>query len=182
MVLLYNRVNKVPATIKTRCAKFELKEVSNKDLDELLVFVCEEEKITLPNDVIDLLIREAKGSPRQLLSNLVVARTARNKKEAAQLLQTAIQDDPTLELCRFIANGNGSWATCMGLLNKLEDVNPESVRILVMNYLGACLKGAKDDKNAVIFMTRLDAFATAYNGQEGIAPLLLSIGRALFSE
>ena len=173
---------KIPQTLKSRCAKFDLKLVQDKDLGILYDFVCDEEKIDLPGDVGDLLIREAKGSPRQLLSNLVVARTAKNKKEAAQLLQTAIQDDATLALCQFVANGNGSWSKCMSLLDKLEDTNPESVRILVLNYLGACLKGAKDDKNAVIFMTRLDAFAQSYNGQEGIAPLLLSIGRALFAE
>jgi DNA polymerase-3 subunit gamma/tau len=174
---------KVPTTIKTRCAKYELKAVADKDLRELLLdWVCEEEKIQLADGVGDLLIKEAKGSPRELLSNLGVVRSARNRKEAAELIRSVIETDATLELCQFIANGSGSWVKCMGLLNKLEDTNPESVRILVMNYLGACLKGAKDDKNAVIFMTRLDAFAQSYNGQEGIAPLLLSIGRALFAE
>jgi len=173
---------KIPTTIKSRCAKFELKPVSDKDLALLLDDVCADEKIDIDQEVFDLLIREAKGSPRQLLSNLVVARTARNKKEAAELLKTAVESDATLELCQFIAQGNGSWSKAMTILKKLEGENPEGVRILVANYLASCLRNSKDDKTAVGFMQKLDAFMQSYTGTEGQAPLLLSIGRALFSE
>ena len=174
--------SKVPATIKTRCAKFDLQLVKDEDLGGLYDFVCEEEKINLPGDVGDLLIREAKGSPRQLLSNIVVARTARNKKEAAELLRTVNETDASLALCRFVADGGGSWAACMGLLSKLEDTNPESIRIMMANYLGKCLLSAKTDQAAVMYMTKLDGFAVPYVGTDGMAPLLVSIGRALFAE
>lgn len=174
--------NKVPNTIKTRCAKFELKLVADKDLGSLYDFVCDEEKIDLPGDVGDLLIREAKGSPRQLLSNLVVARTARNKKEAAELLRTVNETDASFALCQYIVNGNGSWSTCMSLIDKLDDTNPESVRILIVNYLGACLKNAKSNDAAAAFLEKLSAFSDPYVGTDGSAPLMLSIGRALFSE
>ena len=174
--------SKIPKTLQTRCAKFELKEVSTDDLAELYGIVCDEEKIDLPSEVGALLVKEAKGSPRQLLSNLVVARTARNKKEAAELLKTVNETDASLALCQFIVDGNGSWTKCMGLLNKLEGENPESIRIMILNYLAACLKNAKSDDAAVIFVQKLDAFSNSYVGFEGMAPLLLSIGRALFSE
>ena len=173
---------KIPKTLQSRCAKFELKPVDDKSMLELYEFVSAEEGIKLPNDVVDFIIREAKGSPRQLLSNLVVARTARTKKEASDLLRVAVESDASLELCRFIVDSNGSWTKCMGILNKLEDTNPESVRILVANYLAACLKNAKSDDAAVAFMQKLDAFAQPYTGTDGMAPLLLSIGRALFVE
>jgi DNA polymerase III subunit gamma/tau len=173
---------KVPATIKTRCAKFELKLVEDKKLGELYDWVYEQENLDIPGDVGDLLIKEAKGSPRQLLSNIVIARTALNKKEASTLLQTATESNASLELCRFITDGNGSWVKCMSLLEKLKDEPPESLRILIANYLASCLKSAKSDQTAVMFMTKLDAFSQSYVGFEGQAPLLLSIGRALFAE
>lgn len=173
---------KIPATLKTRCTKFELKSVADKQLGELYDFVCDQEKINPPGDVGDLIIREAKGSPREMLSLMVVARMARNKKEAAELIRTVNETDASLELCRFITDGGGSWTKCMGLLEKLEGENPESIRIMITNYLGKCLKGAKSDQAAVAFMTKLDAFATPYTGVDGQAPLLMSIGRALFAE
>lgn len=174
--------NKIPITIKTRCAKFDLKLVDDKDLGTLYDFVCDEEKINLPGDVADLLIREAKGSPRQLLANLVVAQTARNKKEAGELLKAAIETDASIELCRFIVSSNGSWAKCMAILKKMEGENSESTRILIANYLAKCLLDAKSDNDAVSFMQMLDHFSTPYTGTDGMAPLLLSIGRALFAE
>lgn len=173
---------KIPKTLQTRCTKFELKIVADKDLGDLLDFVCAEEKIDISQDVFDLIIKEAAGSPRQLLSNLVVARTAKTKKEAGELLKAAIETDASLELCRFVASGSGSWVKCMGLLNALEGTNPESVRILIANYLGSCLKNAKSDDQAVKFIQRLDGFSQPYAPTDGNAPLLLSIGRALFSE
>lgn len=173
---------KIPITLKTRCAKYDLKPVNDKELLGLLDWVCEQEKIKLAEGVTDLLIKEAKGSPRELLSNLGVARTASNRKEAGELLKSAIETDASIELCRFVADGGGSWVKCMGLLNKLDDTNPESVRILICNYLGKCLKDAKSDQTAVMYMSKLDAFAQPYVGTDGIAPLLVSIGRALFAE
>ncbi|MDE1868210.1 MAG: hypothetical protein KGI08_10945, partial [Thaumarchaeota archaeon] len=172
---------KIPATLKSRCSQFQLKPVDDASLLDLLDFVCDQEKIGMTDDVANLLVKEAKGSPRQLLSNIVVARTAKTKKEAADLLKSAIESDVTLELCRFVANGGGSWTKCTALLDKIED-NPESVRILIFNYLAACLKGAKSDKDAVFFLQKLEAFSQPYNGTDGIAPLLLSIGRAMFAE
>jgi DNA polymerase III gamma/tau subunit len=173
---------KIPKTLQTRCSKFELKLVDDKSLLDLCDFVCDEEKINTTDEIVDLFVKEAKGCPRQLLSNIVVARTAKTKKEAAELLRAAIESDASLELCQFVANGSGSWTKCMGLLNKLEGESPESLRILIANYLGACLKNAKSDQAAVVFMTRLDGFSQPYVGTDGMAPLLLSIGRALFSE
>lgn len=179
--LCTTNVNKIPKTLQTRCASFVLKSVSDKDLGELYDFVCEQEKLDLPGDIGDLLIRKAEGSPRQLLSNIVVARTAKTKKEAGELLQTAIESDPIRELCQFLIQGKGSWRTCMSIVSKIEDP-PESVRIIICNYIGACLKNAKDDNAAVVFIQKLEAFSQSYNSSEGIAPLLLSIGRTLFAE
>lgn len=173
--------SKIPTTIKTRAAKYELKPVDDKDLGELFDFVANQERLKIPEDVASLIIKEAKGSPRQLLSNMVVARTARTRLEAAELIKSVIESDATLELCQFIANGSGSWSKCMAIVKKLEGENPEGIRILVMNYLAACLRNSKDDNVAVAFMGRLDAFSQPYT-TDGQAPLLLSIGRALFSE
>ena len=175
-------IGKVPKTIKTRCATFELAAVPEKVLGKFYDDICELEKIDLPGDVGDLIIRESQGSPRQLLANLSVCREAADKKEAAQLLQTAVESDATIELCRFLANSNGSWSKCMSILGKLEDQNAEGIRILAANYFGKCLKDSKTDNDACFFMQRLEAFSIPYNSAEGMAPLLLSIGRVMFAE
>lgn len=172
---------KVPPTIKTRAASFTLKPVEDKQLRILFDKVCEKEKLDVAEDIGDLIISEAHGSPRQMLVNLAMCKDCETKKSAASLLRTIIEGDTTLELCRFLVKG-GSWRMAMSIVEKLEDTNPESVRIVVCNYLGSVLKGATSDDKAVRALNMLEQFSKPYNQSEGIAPLLLSIGQCLYSE
>lgn len=178
--LCTTELGKVPKTIKTRCSMFMLREVSDNDLRRLLQRVVKAEGIQVPDGVADLVIREAHGSPRQLLSNLGQCQGVKDKKQAAEILKTALEGDATLELCRFLIQG-GSWMKVMGIVSKLEGENPEGVRIVVCNYIASVLKSARNDKEAVRLLQMLEAFSTPYNQSERVAPLLLSIGQVLFN-
>lgn len=172
---------KVPATIKTRAASFTLKSCSDKDLTRVIERVCKKEEIKLNSGILEVILKEAFGSVRQSLVNLELVRDAPDKQTAASILRSAVESDATLELCRFLVKG-GSWAKAVAIVAKLEDENPESVRIVVMNYLSAVLKGAKSDKQALPTLQLMEAFSTPYNASERLAPLLLSIGRALYAD
>ena len=173
-------VGRVPPTVKTRCAHILLKEVNDSTLEQLVGDICEQEAITLREDVIRLIAAQAQGSPRQALVNLSVCREARDRKEAAKLLESVLSSDATIELCRFLSSGSGSWAKVMSICEKMNGESPEGVRIVVCNYMGKAIKAAKSDKQAIAFLQILEAFSTPYNTSEGAAPLMLSIGRAMF--
>lgn len=179
--LCTTEAGKVPPTVKTRCVPYVLKLVSDKELRRLVVEVGNEEGLKLPPDVLDMIVREAHGSARQVLINLELCIGVTDKRKAADILRTALEGDAVLELCRYVVKGGGSWAKAMKLVEALEEENPESVRIVVVNYLASAIKGAQSDKAAIGLLNILDAFATPYNSSERTAPLLQSIGRALFS-
>jgi DNA polymerase-3 subunit gamma/tau len=172
---------KVPAAIKTRAQSFTLKLVSDPELKSLFDRVCREEKINLPGAVADLVIRQAKGSPRQMLVNLEKCRDATTKQEAAELLRAVLESDATIELCRYLAQG-GSWGKGMAIMEKLRDENPEGVRIVVSNYFASAAMGAKSDDTAARFLHVLDAFCVPYATTDQLAPLLLSVGRVVLGE
>lgn len=172
---------RVPTTIKTRCIAFQLKPLREKDLETLLYDVCELEKIKLPGDICTMIIREALGSPRQLLIGLATCAGVTTRKEAAELLKTIAEIDPVHELCRFLSQGKGSWTKVMGLVEEIGDANPESIRIAICNYMASACRNSKNDREATHFLQILDAFSQPYNPAEQSAPLLLSIGRVLFS-
>lgn len=174
-------LGKVPGTIKTRCASYLLKSVPDALLSKLADRVCKHEKIKLAQGVHDILIRASNGSPRQMLVNLAQVRDAADRKEAAETLRTVIDSDGSLELARFLLKG-GSWAKAMAIFEKVENENPEGVRIIVCNYMASVLKGATSDKQALRVLSILDNFSHEYNASEKSAPLLLSIGRSLFGE
>lgn len=173
---------KVPPTVKTRAAAYHLKSVSDKDLGALVDRIVKEEGLSLDPTVRDMLIRESHGSPRQALVHLAVVDGITDRKEAGALLKAALETDAIRELCQLLAKPSGSWPKTMAIVQKLEEDNPESVRIIVMNYMASAVKGAKSDKEAGHFLSVMDAFCTPYNPSEKLAPLLLSIGRVLLGE
>jgi DNA polymerase-3 subunit gamma/tau len=172
--------SKIPETIKTRCVPVVLVSVGEKHLVRLVKEVCTEEKIKLRDDIMGLCCANANGSARQALVNLELVRDVTSSKEAARLLSIVAEADPVIALCRFLLSGNGTWGRVMGFMAKLEEQNPEGVRIVVCNYMASVLKGAKTDKAAGSALAILGQFETPYNSSEGFAPLYLSIGRCLF--
>lgn len=170
---------KVPKTIKTRCASFALKPVAESELRKLFARVADAEKIRMDREVRDAVIREAEGSPRQMLSNMEVCADARSRKEASELLRTAQETDGIRELCQFLMRG-GSWSKAASILDSLKDEPPESVRIAVCNYIGGALRNARSDRDATHLLGILDEFAQPYGVAER-AMLALSVGRVLFS-
>lgn len=172
---------KVPATIKTRCMVFSLKPVPEKEIKDLLQEIAEREGIKLDRDVLTMIAQEANGSPRQALTYLATCAGAKSRREAAQLMQKTLETDAAVELCRFLLRPQGSWSKVQTIVSKLADESPEGVRIMVCNYMGSVLKNAKSDREAINALLVLDHFSTPYFQGEGIAPLLLSIGRVMFA-
>lgn len=172
-------LDKVPATIKTRCSAFGLSSVSTDNLRTVVKRVAKSEKIRISDDVLEVIVSEARGSPRQALVNLDLCADAETKKQAADILKSAIASDAAIELCRFLTGKGGSWAKAMEIVSRLKDEQPEGVRIVVCNYVAAILKNSKSDKDAGRLLAILDAFEGTYNQSEKLAPLLLSIGRVL---
>lgn len=174
-------VAKVPTTIKTRCQHIQLKEVSNDDLLELLDGVIKKENIKLAQGVLDMVVRQANGSPRQALVNLDTVRDATNREEASDLLKVVLESDATIALCRFL-HQTGTWANAMEIYARLEDHDPEGVRRIVLNYFSKVAIGAKSDKAALVPVKIIDAFADPYpDAVSGRALLLRSIAGVLLT-
>ena len=173
--------SKVPQTIKTRCSSIALKLVPPAALEKLLDRVCSAEAVELASGVGGIVVREAAGSPRQLLVNLSMCRDARDRKEAAEILRTVVESDPIRKLCQLMVKG-GSWTKAVAVLKDLEGTAPESARIAVCNYMAAALMGSKSDRDACFFLSILEEFAEPYQASNHLAPLILSVGRVMFAD
>ncbi|MBF0493042.1 MAG: DNA polymerase III subunit gamma/tau [Deltaproteobacteria bacterium] len=62
--------HKIPATILSRCQRFDLRRVSLEKLQQILKTICELEKVEFEPDVLLLIAREAQGSIRDAQSLL----------------------------------------------------------------------------------------------------------------
>lgn len=63
-------IHKIPATILSRCQRFDLRRVTLEKLQQILSAICEKEKVEFEPDVLLLISREAQGSIRDAQSLL----------------------------------------------------------------------------------------------------------------
>ena len=69
-ILATTEINKVPATIISRTQKFDFKALSQSDILSHLQKLCEQEKVNLGTEVLELVAQNAEGSVRDALSLL----------------------------------------------------------------------------------------------------------------
>ena len=63
-------VHKIPLTILSRCQRFDLKQLDEKNMMHLLSSVCESENVEIPDNILSIIGRAASGSARDGLSIL----------------------------------------------------------------------------------------------------------------
>ena len=69
-VLATTEIDKVPATIKSRCLHFEFRRVSQREVSDLLTRIAETENFTIEKAALDLIARQGGGSVRDSISLL----------------------------------------------------------------------------------------------------------------
>ncbi len=69
-ILATTEIYKVPATILSRCSRFDLKRLTNTDIVKYVQKVCAAEEIEIDGDAAELIARLADGSMRDALSIL----------------------------------------------------------------------------------------------------------------
>lgn len=173
-------ISKVPQTIQTRCLKYELKPVEEDKIEKLLRRVIEAEKFSLEEEVIEAIAEASEGSPRQALVYLEACAYCESASEARKVMQKAGQTKEVVDLCRFLLQKSGrDWKGIVKHVKDLKDTDAESIRIVICNYLSAVAMGTTNDKQAVRIMSILEQFETPYNSSDKMAPLLLSLARAI---
>ena len=173
---------KIPKTIMTRCATFALQPVKADLIGDLLVKVADAEGYQTPEEVLNLIARQSFGSPRQALSYLSQCYSCATVKEALPILQKADEEGEAIDLARALVKGGLTWAKVTKLLEPIREQSAESIRLVILAYLTTVAMGSKTDDQAGRVLEMIDAFSGFYNSSEGFAPLLLSIGRLVFSE
>lgn len=175
--------NKIPKTIKNRCHIYNLKPIDTKEIYTLLILVKDNENLKLPYDCLELIAEKCEGVPRQALSYLSQCRGCTNKKEVAELIESVVENNEVVELCRAIMN-KSHWSSIALIIKNLKEqkLQPESVRINIVNWFNACALNSNDAKNAVKFLTILNNFIKPIYENTGWATLTVACGGAIFHE
>lgn len=170
---------KVPNNIRTRCAYFELKPIVRSDMFEYVSDIANLENMDIDDTIIDLIVKESGGSPRQALVNLAVLDGVKSRKEAAELLRSAVDSSEAIDLCRVLIKG-ASWSEAREILATMRDTNPESVRLVVVAYMTSVILSEKN-KSPERALAILEQFSQPFNYNDKISPVVLAVGRLILS-
>lgn len=81
-ILATTEVHKIPATILSRCQRFDFRRIDPKVIAKRIKYVCQQENILIDEDAASLIARLAEGGMRDALSLLDVCRSnARNPED-----------------------------------------------------------------------------------------------------
>lgn len=174
---------KVPEAIVTRCHSYNLRSVRTQDVEELLELVSEAEQMDIARIVdqsIEMVARACNGSPRQALVMLSMIRDCRTPEEVKRLLETPGDNAEIIELCRLLLDRRLDWSKLVGVLGRIEGVTAESARIVIANYLSACLVKCKSDKEAQVLLDLAYPFSKPFVSTDKLLPLLVAFGDVLY--
>lgn len=173
---------KVPDPILTRCHAYTLKPLRYDDILDLLDYVCGEENLDTPAEVLKMVAQACGGSARQALVMLSMVRNCESSHEVAALLESPLDNKDVIDLCRAIIGKGLTWTKLVSTLKSIPDMNPESVRIVVVNYLAGCAMNAKSDNEAMRILDMMHSFSKPFNASDKSAPLLLAFGDIVFRD
>ena len=174
---------KVPDTIKTRCTAFRLKAVPFSDLMDLLEAIIELEQLPIPAKGLELIARNSFGSVRQALSSLNLCGHLTSLDEIKIALESAESNEEAITLCRMLCGDTTpDWKKVITTVRKLTDLNPESIRLVIVNYTAKVLLNTTDERKATKLLAVLDAFSKPCYPSEKMAPILLGVGQLLLGE
>lgn len=174
---------KVPETIKSRCLRYHLKDLTDNNIYDILERIVKAEQLDVPDEWLGMIVKESKGSARDAITALEACQGCKTKEQVAEVLQTAAtQTVEVITLCRALVDRKLTWQKFQTILGKLRESNPESIRIQICNYLTKAAINQPGPREAERILIVLSRFAQPCNPQTGFTDLLLSIGDLIFEK
>lgn len=112
-VLATTEPHKLPATIISRCQRFNFKKVPHETLVTYLKKIAKKEKIDIEDDVLDAVVQKSEGCVRDALSLLDQLRATSDTKitrENALILLPSAEEEGYLSLLHALTDGNAAQA------------------------------------------------------------------------
>lgn len=143
--------------LKTRCTVLLTEAVTNKDILRLLIKTSKKLGLEIDREVLDKIVEQSEGSPRQALQFLENIQGIPDKAKALKLIDTGCSESPdSFQLCLLLLKGNWAAVSTHLLLLKDSKTEAEGLRRLVMAFaMGRMLKQA-DARSAQILKVFVD--------------------------
>ena len=173
-ILATTEVHKLPATILSRCQRFDFRRIDNARICERIQYIAEKEGLTVTDGAATLIASAADGGMRDALSILdLCASSSKNIDEAVVESVCAMAgNDYLLELSDAIKKGDTE--NCLLLLDRLHNSSVDMLRLLselISHYRDLMIvKTVKSGSRPIVCsasrMKSLETQAESYNIKE----------------
>lgn len=158
--LCTNEPHKVIDTIRDRCSTENFPGFDEEALIEIMMDVCQKEKVNVKNSTLSKIASASDSSARKALV-LLEQVIASPQEDVDKIIATgyAVEDSSpeTIELCRAVYGG-GDWATIAALLSNFKEKgqDAEGLRRMLLGYgTSMTLKSSKNVHKTVCFLQNL---------------------------
>jgi DNA polymerase-3 subunit gamma/tau len=148
---------KLLPTVRGRCSSYAVSQLNDTQMLGLLRKVARAEGCRLTKEVYDQIIQDSQGHPRNALQILdqVISAPEETRLEIAK--RTAEIQSDAIELCRALVQ-KAPWKKVAGILSKLKEQEPESIRRLVLGYCNSILLKGENMQAGLIMENFIEPF------------------------
>jgi len=157
-VLCTTELQKVSATMKSRCKCYEVQPLTEDEQKFLIKWVCHEEGFKVSPTVRQTIVESCEGIPREILVTLDTVRGVENDEDAISLIRSAVHKE-VIDLCRALLDQR-KWSEVAVILKALKD-DPERVRMAILGYMNSVLLSA-NPKNMELAAGLIKNFQDSY--------------------
>ena len=154
-ILATTEIHKIPATILSRCQRFEFKNLSQEQLIDRLRYIVKEENLVIEDEAIEKIATLAKGGLRDAISILDQVSNYSEEITLDHILEvtSSISEDDILEFYRSLLQGDvtKSLLTYNNFVSQAKDTK------LLLNDL------INVTRDVVVYKNLKDTKHTAYN-------------------
>lgn len=126
---------KVIGTVKSRCTPFEVKPLTDEEIEVLLKWVLESEEKSIDDEVMDKIVRTVEGIPRDALKLLDLVINVKKVSTAIEVIETGIANPEVIDIIKILLEcKKGMWPKVAKKLQGIKD-DPERIRMAIFNYL-----------------------------------------------
>lgn len=150
-VLATTEVHRMPATIISRCQRFDFRRVAQQAIVARLAYICEQEQVTAEPGALELIAQNATGSLRDainLLEQLIAYHGRELTQEIVQAGLGLLADSRSLELVRTVLTGDAAGALRLLMAVRDDGVDLRLFQRETVRYLRQALlmkAGAVDE-------------------------------------
>ena len=148
---------KLLPAIRGRCIQLQTTPLDERQMYALLLGIVKAEGDSLKSDIINQIIQDSMGLPRNAINILEQVLSASEDRRLIVAQKTAEKQSQVIELCRSLIKQE-SWNRVNKILTGLKDQDPENIRRAVLGYCQAILLKDKNDIAGLVMENFIDPF------------------------